>query len=99
MRKDRGDYWKREASRFSKDPYFLHVGDNYVSDVQIPGDYGLANLLILNSRDLAKLHGVDIGNSLESMNNPEQVHAHRLFQNQERPYLPRHFGGDRLIRV
>jgi predicted HAD superfamily hydrolase len=99
IRKDRGDYWKREASRFSKDPNFLHVGDNYVSDVQIPGDYGLANLLILNSRDLAKLHGVDIGNSLESMNNLEHVHAHRLFQNQERPYIPRHFGGDRLIRV
>jgi FMN phosphatase YigB (HAD superfamily) len=99
LRKDRGDYWKTESLRFQYDQDFLHIGDNYVSDAQVPGDFGLRAMLILNSRDLAKLHGIDIDNSLESMRNFEHVYAHRIFQNQERIYLSKDFAGGRQIHV
>jgi len=99
LRKDRGDYWRLESLRFQHRDDFLHIGDHYVSDAQVPGDYGLRALLILNSRDLAKLHGIDLENSLESARNFECVYIHRIFQNQERIYLTKDFAGGRQIHV
>ncbi|MCV6071259.1 hypothetical protein OFP26_37365, partial [Escherichia coli] len=38
---------------------FVHIGDNAVADAQLPGDFGLANLHILNPIDKWQAAGWD----------------------------------------
>lgn len=56
MRKDNGSLWqyiKKVLQQADINPLheFIHIGDNVVSDSQIPGDYGLGNYHILNPFD------------------------------------------------
>lgn len=51
-RKDTGEMWSfLHKHKIPKHMNFIHIGDNGVSDSQIPGDFGLANLHILNPYD------------------------------------------------
>ncbi|QRZ21188.1 HAD-IA family hydrolase [Vibrio sp. sp1] len=51
LRKDNGTMWSYMSDRLQDKSRFVHVGDNAVADAQIPGDFGLANLHILNPAD------------------------------------------------
>ncbi|WP_462169260.1 rhamnan synthesis F family protein [Pseudoalteromonas lipolytica] len=51
MRKDNGTLWQYVKDLLPKGQLFIHVGDNAVADAQIPGDFGLQNLHILNPID------------------------------------------------
>ena len=51
VRKDNGTMWSFMKSHLVNKGSFVHVGDNAVADAQIPGDFGLANLHILNPMD------------------------------------------------
>ena len=50
-RKDNGTLWQHIKESLPAKQSFIHVGDNAVADAQIPGDYGLQNLHILNPLD------------------------------------------------
>jgi len=50
FRKDNGTMWSYLKTQIKK-PSFVHVGDNAVADAQIPGDFGLQTLHILNPID------------------------------------------------
>ncbi|WP_417655383.1 HAD-IA family hydrolase [Pseudoalteromonas atlantica] len=50
-RKDNGTMWQYIKESLPKGQSFIHVGDNAVADAQIPGDFGLQNLHILNPLD------------------------------------------------
>jgi predicted HAD superfamily hydrolase len=55
-RKDNGVMWmhiKEELGNLAINPLheFMHIGDNVVSDSQIPGDFGLGSYHILNPFD------------------------------------------------
>ncbi|GGP50244.1 rhamnan synthesis F family protein [Shewanella saliphila] len=50
-RKDNGSLWQHIKDGLSPDKTFIHVGDNAVADAQIPGDFGLQNMHILNPLD------------------------------------------------
>ena len=43
---------------------YLHVGDNLVSDVQLPSDFGFRSFYLPNARDLAWMLGSNIPNEL-----------------------------------
>lgn len=61
LRKDNGTIWEHFVSRIKIKPNkFIHIGDNIVSDCQIPGDYGLRTYSILNPLDKLNFLGVDI---------------------------------------
>ncbi len=65
LRKDDSSYWKSLAKTmksFKGD--YLHVGDNVVSDVQLPGDCGFRSYYLPNARDLAWMLGKDIPNDI-----------------------------------
>jgi FMN phosphatase YigB (HAD superfamily) len=52
MRKDNETIWQYLAQKKDFMPSrHVHIGDNIVSDVQIPGDYGIANQALLNPMD------------------------------------------------
>jgi len=51
LRKDNGTMWSYLVEKLKNKHTFVHVGDNAVADAQIPGDFGLANLHILNPLD------------------------------------------------
>lgn len=51
MRKDNGELWDYLVKRDSLGNMHLHVGDNMVSDIQIPGDFGLHVYPLLNPID------------------------------------------------
>ena len=65
LRKDDSSYWESLAKtmKSSKENY-LHVGDNVVSDVQLPGDFGFRSYYLPNGRDLAWMLGRDIPNDI-----------------------------------
>ena len=51
-RKDTGEMWSYlKTHRLSKNSNFIHIGDNIISDAQIPGDFCLAYQHILNPYD------------------------------------------------
>ncbi|MEI8664645.1 hypothetical protein P4S81_06495 [Pseudoalteromonas sp. B28] len=50
-RKDSGTLWQHIKENLPEGQSFIHVGDNAVADAQIPGDFGLQNLHILNPLD------------------------------------------------
>ena len=50
-RKDNGTLWQHIKESLPAKQSFIHVGDNAVADAQIPGDFGLQNLHILNPLD------------------------------------------------
>lgn len=50
-RKDSGTLWQHIKESLPEGQSFIHVGDNAVADAQIPGDFGLQNLHILNPLD------------------------------------------------
>jgi len=55
-RKDRGDIWPYFLSEYVKDRNsYLHLGDNNVSDNQIPGDFGIKTIKIYSARDLLEI--------------------------------------------
>jgi FMN phosphatase YigB (HAD superfamily) len=85
LRKDNGTYWKKlsESQTFGRED-FLHVGDNVVSDVQIPGDYGFRAMYLANARDLASLLGKEIKNDFESSSNLYSISRLGIYQN---PFL------------
>ncbi|WBA17118.1 rhamnan synthesis F family protein [Salinivibrio kushneri] len=51
QRKDNGTMWAYISQSLKDKSRFVHIGDNAVADAQIPGDFGLANLHILNPMD------------------------------------------------
>ncbi len=51
LRKDNATMWSYIAGELKNKARFVHVGDNAVADAQLPGDFGLANLHILNPAD------------------------------------------------
>lgn len=59
LRKDNGTMWAFIKDHLSKKGSFVHLGDNAVADAQIPGDFGLANLHILNPMDKWQAAGWD----------------------------------------
>jgi hypothetical protein len=63
LRKDDSSYWASlaETLRFSRES-FLHVGDNIVSDIQVPAYYGFDAMYLPNARDLAWMLGRHIPN-------------------------------------
>lgn len=52
-RKDDTRMWKFVKAELERlgNPSYLHVGDNVVSDAQLPGDFRLQNFHVLNPRD------------------------------------------------
>jgi FMN phosphatase YigB (HAD superfamily) len=58
-RKDNATMWAYLKETLPKGKTFVHVGDNAVADAQIPGDFGLANLHILNPIDKWQAAGFD----------------------------------------
>ncbi|WP_413694100.1 rhamnan synthesis F family protein [Psychromonas sp. KJ10-2] len=59
LRKDSGTMWAFMKEELADKGSFVHVGDNAVADAQIPGDFGLANLHILNPMDKWQAAGWD----------------------------------------
>lgn len=59
LRKDSGTMWAFMKKELVNKGSFVHVGDNAVADAQIPGDFGLANLHILNPMDKWQATGWD----------------------------------------
>ena len=58
-RKDRGDLWKTlKAQPANKAAYWLHIGDNEVSDMQRAGDLGLSVFHAMNPITLLMQKGV-----------------------------------------
>lgn len=82
LRKDNGSYWKKlsESQAFDREK-FLHVGDNVVSDIQIPGDYGFRAMYLANARDLASLLGKEINNDYDSSGNLNEISRLGIYQN------------------
>lgn len=54
MRKDNGTMWKH-YSEIMKDKKCIHIGDDEVSDMQIPGDYKISNYHIFGNETLFQL--------------------------------------------
>ena len=73
LRKDNGTMWSYMKDHLSGKGTFVHIGDNAVADAQIPGDFGLANLHILNPIDKWQAAGWD--NPLSGVNelNEQQI--------------------------
>jgi FMN phosphatase YigB (HAD superfamily) len=84
FRKDRGDHWTNLVNEFDLSDGFMHIGDNAVSDVQIPFDIGLNAIWLPNSNELARLHGVHINTTVEGVKSPTNVANSGVFQN---PFL------------
>jgi len=59
LRKDNASMWSHIKETLPKDKSFVHIGDNAVADAQIPGDFGLQNLHILNPLDKWQAAGWD----------------------------------------
>lgn len=51
LRKDNGSMWHYIKQHMPSNARFIHLGDNAVSDAQIPGEMGLANIHLLNPID------------------------------------------------
>lgn len=54
LRKDNATVWKqlsKELKASGKNSEFVHIGDNVVSDSQLPGDFGLRSVHILAPKD------------------------------------------------
>ncbi|WP_136483239.1 MULTISPECIES: HAD-IA family hydrolase [Vibrio] len=51
LRKDNATMWSYISNELKDKSRFVHIGDNAVADAQLPGDFGLANLHILNPID------------------------------------------------
>ena len=57
-RKDNGSLWQFFRDTEARSPGgFLHIGDNFRSDMQIPGDLGLAVFGVIGTSVLAKMNG------------------------------------------
>jgi FMN phosphatase YigB (HAD superfamily) len=59
LRKDNGTMWVFMKDHLETRGSFVHIGDNAVADAQVPGDFGLANLHILNPMDKWQAAGWD----------------------------------------
>ncbi|MDR9826768.1 HAD-IA family hydrolase [Vibrio sp. FNV 38] len=59
LRKDNGTMWAHMSEKLKDKTRFVHIGDNAVADAQLPGDFGLANLHILNPIDKWQAAGWD----------------------------------------
>jgi len=59
LRKDSGTMWAFMKEHLANKGSFVHIGDNAVADAQIPGDFGLTNLHILNPIDKWQAAGWD----------------------------------------
>jgi FMN phosphatase YigB (HAD superfamily) len=55
-RKDRGDIWPYVLQKFVKFPeLYIHLGDNSVSDNQVPGDFGIQTLKIYSAKEIYEI--------------------------------------------
>ena len=71
-RKDNGQLWQHIKQSLPEGQSFIHVGDNAVADAQIPGDFGLQNLHILNPLD--KWHAAGWDNPFSGGNELSEQH-------------------------
>lgn len=65
LRKDNGTMWQYFSS-VHNEAKCIHVGDNEVSDVQIPGDYKIQNYHVMHPKALFQLS--DLGRAIGSIN-------------------------------
>ncbi len=79
MRKDRGDMWEKYIA-YGENLSCIHVGDNEVSDMQVPGDYNISNYHILCNKALFQItnFGKSIG-EIDDSNVPEAVELGLIF--------------------
>ena len=61
-RKDNGTMWPKVKADLASDGVsrYIHIGDNVVSDAQVPGDFGLATFHVLNPLEKWKLMGFSV---------------------------------------
>ncbi|MCV5334021.1 hypothetical protein OFD71_37685, partial [Escherichia coli] len=59
LRKDNATMWSYISDELKDKSRFVHIGDNAVADAQLPGDFGLAKLHILNPIDKWQAAGWD----------------------------------------
>ncbi|MDO6782507.1 rhamnan synthesis F family protein [Neptunomonas phycophila] len=89
LRKDNGTMWQFVKAELKKDKLsrYIHIGDNVVSDAQIPGDHGLANFHILHPMDKWKALGFPV-KELSTSNEAEILKWGPLINNVGRnPFL------------
>ncbi len=72
-RKDNGTMWAYLKETLPKGKSFVHVGDNAMADAQIPGDFGLTNLHILNPMDKWQAAGFENPFIGENKLNQQQI--------------------------
>ena len=82
LRKDRGDYWAEVSKKYGGHQEYLHIGDNFVSDIQNAGDYGLRNLLLPSAKELAILHGYKLSEEFEDSDSISNNFLLGIFQSQ-----------------
>jgi len=74
LRKDNGTVWDMMKKNKIVDLHeHLHVGDNVVSDAQVPGDYGFKNFHIMNPIDKWEFLGYPLENSAEIIFNNQKT--------------------------
>jgi FMN phosphatase YigB (HAD superfamily) len=76
-RKDSGELWMKIMStkNFSGGS-FIHVGDNFLSDAQIPGDLGLQTTLIMSGEAKWRKYGMpEMHINLDTMLNDESIYT------------------------
>ena len=66
-RKDRGDLWTLLKAREGQRAYWLHIGDNEVSDMQRAGDLGLAVFHTMNPVTLLLQKGVFSASTVQAV--------------------------------
>lgn len=70
LRKDNGTVWARiskELKKAGKLGEFVHIGDNVVSDSQIPGDFGMRSVHILAPKDKWQALRMPVTPDIESL--------------------------------
>ena len=72
-RKDRGDIWEVVlSSEKIQASELLHIGDNMVSDIQIPCDNGISTLYLMNAVDRVEQAGYKLGPSFPNISSYEE---------------------------
>lgn len=72
MRKDNGTMWRHLKSKNDFGEAHIHVGDNVVSDCQIPGDFGFQTIHLLNPFDQWRMNQMPAVDS-SAMPDPGEV--------------------------
>jgi FMN phosphatase YigB (HAD superfamily) len=80
LRKDRGDYWLKQIEENNYIQNTIHIGDNIVSDIQIPVDLGIKVIYLANARDMAQLTGNIINNEYTHPKDKKNYYL-KIYQN------------------